>query len=67
MHERALQPRRIAAQNQVIGWRAIFAYPFYILCPDNDVPRQLDERRMVGTALCAFAHPADSARQPEWP
>ena len=23
---------------------------FYILCPDNDVPRQLDERRLLGAA-----------------
>jgi NAD(P)-dependent dehydrogenase (short-subunit alcohol dehydrogenase family) len=28
----------------------IEAYDFYILCPDNDVPRQLDERRILWAA-----------------
>jgi NAD(P)-dependent dehydrogenase (short-subunit alcohol dehydrogenase family) len=30
--------------------RSIDAGDFYILCPDNDVPRQLDERRMLWAA-----------------
>jgi short-subunit dehydrogenase len=29
---------------------SIDAGDFYILCPDNDVPRQLDERRMLWAA-----------------
>jgi hypothetical protein len=28
---------------------------FYILCPDNDVPRQLDERRILWAAV-GYSH-----------
>ena len=40
---------------------------FYILCPDNDVPRQLDERRILWAAQDIIDNrPPLSRWHPDW-
>jgi hypothetical protein len=49
---RSEKPDGAWTPEQAIGFmiERIDAGDFYILCPDNDVPRQLDERRMAWAA-----------------